>query len=106
MNVEKLENGDYIFIILIKLVPFYNAYTLCIIPDSIFIGKGKTYFNTINSLLVNFLYYGIWFILYKVNAITFSIDIIIYMFGFGMVFHMVISFIELIWYNKRINKKG
>ncbi len=80
MNVEKLENADYIFIFLIKLVTFYIVYTLCIIPDSIFIGKGKTYLNTINSLLVYLLYYGILFILYKTNAITFSMDIIIYMF--------------------------
>ena len=98
---EKLENADRIFSILLKLVPFYVAYTLCMIPDSIFIGKGKTYLNAINSVLVNFVYYGIWFILYKTNSITFSIDIIICMFGFGMVFHMIISFIEQWWYDRK-----
>ena len=71
------------------------------IPDSIFIGKGKTYLNAINSVLVNFVYYGIWYILYKTNTITFTINTIIYMFGFGMVFHMVISYIELYWYDRR-----
>lgn len=100
-HAERLENADHIFKILLKLVPFYIAYTLCIIPDSIFIGKGKTYLNVINSVLVNFVYYGVWFILYKTNSITFSIDTIIYMFGCGMVFHMIISFIEQWWYDRK-----
>lgn len=98
---EQLENADYIFTILLKLVPFYIAYTLCVIPDSIFIGKGKTYLNAINSVLVNFVYYGIWFVLYKTNTIIFTIDMIIYMFGFGMVFHMFISWIEQLWYDRK-----
>ena len=98
---ERLENADRIFSLLLKLVPFYIAYSLCLIPDSIFIGKGKTYLNAINSALVNFVYYGVWFVLYKTGAIEFTIDIIICMFGFGMVFHMLISWIEQWWYDKR-----
>lgn len=105
---ERLENADRIFSILLKLVPFYVAYTLCIIPDSIFVGKGKTYLNAINSVLVNFVYYGVWFILYKTNSITFTIDLIICMFGFGMVFHLLISWVEQWWYDRnilRLNEK-
>lgn len=102
VHVEKLENGKRIFFILLKLVPFYIAYTLCVIPDSIFIGKGKTYLSALNSGLVNFVYYGIWFILYKMNIIIFNLDLIIYMFGFGMVFHMFISYFELWWYENKI----
>lgn len=98
---EQLENADRIFSILLRLVPFYIAYTLCMIPDSMFIGKGKTYLNAINSVLVNFVYYGIWFILYKTGTITFDMNVIIYMFGFGMVFHMFISFGEQWWYDKK-----
>lgn len=93
-GLEKLENYEEIFLITIKLVPFYIAYTLCVIPDSIFIGIGKTYFNAINSLLVNFLYYGLWYIFYVSGLIDFSMDIIIMMFGFGMIFHELISIIE------------
>lgn len=93
-GLEKLENYEEIFLITIKLVPFYIAYTLCVIPDSIFIGIGKTYFNAINSLLVNFLYYGLWYTFYVSGLIDFSMDIIILMFGFGMIFHELISIIE------------
>ena len=93
-GLEKLENYEEIFDITIKLVPFYIAYTLCVIPDSIFIGIGKTFFNAINSLLVNFVYYGLWYTFYVSGLIDFSMDIIIMMFGFGMNFHELISIIE------------
>ena len=106
--VERIDNYQDIFSIIIKLWPFYIAYSLCIIPDSIFIGKGKTQYNAINSILVNFVYYGIWFILYIANSIQFNMLTIIMMFGFGMVFHLIISVVEL-WicneiYNKQISK--
>lgn len=104
-GVEQLENYQDIFLITIKLAPFYIAYTLCIIPDSIFIGYGKTYYNAINSVLVNFVYYGIWFALYKSNAIAFSINTIIMMFGFGMVFHEAISIVEERLFFRRIQMK-
>ncbi len=99
--VERLENYQEIFLILLKLIPFYVAYALCIIPDSIFIGNGKTYFNTINSVLINFLYYGIWFALFLTGSVFFDMNMIILMFGFGMVFHLIISFVEQLFFDKR-----
>ncbi len=93
-NVQQLENFQAIYSITIKLTPFYIAYGLTIVPDSIFIGMGKTIYSLICSLIVNFLYYGTFFVLYLNNAITFNMDTIILMFGFGMVIHWVISTIE------------
>lgn len=102
--VERIDNYQDIFSIIIKLWPFYIAYSLCIIPDSIFIGKGKTQYNVINSILVNFLYYGIWFILYITNSIQFNMLTIILMFGFGMVFHLIISVVELWVFDKKMKQ--
>lgn len=51
-------------------------------------------YNAINSLVVNSVYYGIFYILYKANIIVFNMNIIILMFGFGMVTHLFISIIE------------
>lgn len=99
--VERIDNYQDIFSIIINLWPFYIAYSLCIIPDSIFIGKGKTQYNVINSILVNFVYYGIWFILYITNSIQFNMLTIIMMFGFGMVFHLIISVVELWVFDKK-----
>ena len=91
---ENLQNANEIFSITIKLTPFFIAYAGCAIIDNIFIGLGKTVYNAINSLIINLVYYGIFFILYLTKAITFSMDIIILMFGFGMVVHLAISIIE------------
>jgi len=91
---ENLQNASEIFIITIKLAPFYIAYAGCAIIDNIFIGLGKTIYNAINSLIINLVYYGIFYILYVVGAITFNMDLIIIMFGFGMVVHLGVSLIE------------
>lgn len=91
---ENLQNASEIFIITIKLAPFYIAYAGCAIIDNIFIGIGKTIYNAINSLIINLVYYGIFYILYVVGAITFNMDLIIIMFGFGMVVHLGVSLIE------------
>ena len=91
---ESLPNANEIFLITIKLAPFYIAYAGCAIIDNIFIGLGKTLYNAINSLIINLIYYGIFYILYITSAITFTMDVIILMFGFGMVVHLAISLIE------------
>ncbi len=91
---ENLSNANEIFLITIKLAPFYIAYAGCAIIDNIFIGLGKTIYNAINSLIINLVYYGIFYILYVTNAITFTMDVIIFMFGFGMVVHLAVSLIE------------
>ncbi len=91
---ENLQNTDEIFPITIKLAPFYIAYVGCAIIDNIFIGLGKTIYNAVNSLIINLIYYGGFYILYVTNTVNFSMDIIILMFGFGMVVHLIISLIE------------
>lgn len=91
---EHLQNSSEIFMIVLKLSPFYIAYIGCAIIDNIFIGLGKTYYNLINSLIINIVYYGIFFVMYLTKTITFNMNTIIFMFGFGMVLHFIISLIE------------
>ncbi len=93
-NVERLENAKTVFGITLKLFPFYIAYALFIIPDNMFIGLGKTKYNAINSAMINFIYYGIFYLLYKIGVLSFTMNTIILMFGFGMVVHLLISWIE------------
>ena len=91
---ENLSNANEIFLITVKLAPFYIAYAGCAIIDNIFIGLGKTVYNAINSLIINLVYYGVFYVLYITSTITFTMDVIILMFGFGMVVHLGISLIE------------
>lgn len=102
---EQLTNAHEIFLITIKLVPFYIAYAISAIIDNIFIGLGKTAYNAVNSIIVNLIYYGVLFILYITNVIVFTMDMIILMFGFGMVFHLIISIIEEKFLRKQELKK-
>lgn len=95
--VERLENYNDIYSIVLKLSPFYIFYALSIIPDNIFIGYGKTIYNLINSIIINFVYYGAVYILR--GYINFNMNTIIIMFGVGMIFHALISYI--IFYKKR-----
>ena len=104
--VESLDNYKRIFEIVIIAFPFYIPYAIQQIPDNIFIGLGKTKYNFINTCIVNFLYYGIWYILYKVELITFTMNTIILMFGFGMVISLVISLIEEKFFLKKELAKG
>ena len=67
------------------LVPFYVAYAGCAVIDNIFIGLGKTGYNAVNSLLIDLGYYGAFYALFRARAITFDIQTIILIFGFGMV---------------------
>lgn len=98
---EQLTNYREIFSITVKLFPFYIAYAFCVIPDNIFIGFENTQYNMINSLIINLGYYGSFFILYITKTVTMSMNVIILMFGFGMVIHLIISIIE-----ERIFLKG
>lgn len=92
--VEVLENYQRIFQIVIILFPFYIPYAFQQIPDNIFVGLGKTKYNFINTCIINFIYYGIWYILYKTNNITFTMNKIIFMFGFGMLTSYIVSITE------------
>lgn len=93
-TVEGLDNPDVIYEIVLKNLGFYIAYALSQIPDAIFVGTGKTKYNAINSLFCNIVYYGIWFILYKVGAVIMTMDMIIIMFGVGNIVHWGVSLIE------------
>ena len=92
--VEALENYQRIFAIVILAFPFFIPYAFQQIPDNIFIGLGKTKYNFINTCIINFIYYGVWYILYLTNSITFEMNTIILMFGFGMVVSYAISIVE------------
>lgn len=93
-HAEGLQNAGEIFSITARLMPFYVAYALCVVIDSMFVGLGRTKYAMINSLIVNAGYYGIFYVLYKTGAVTMTMDTIILMFGFGMVVHLLVSLVE------------
>ena len=66
--------------------------------------ENRLRYNAVNSLIINLGYYGIFYVLYRTNSITFDMNTIILMFGFGMVVHYVISLIqEKVFFKKTEN---
>lgn len=93
-GIERLENYKRIFEIVLLVFPFFIPYAFQQIPDNIFVGLGKTKYNFINTVIVNFVYYGVWYLLYKLDVVMFNMTTIILMFGFGMVVSFGISLFE------------
>lgn len=77
--------------ILYILVPYYVCYNIAAMIDAWFVSKGKTIYLFLNSVLVNIIYYGIMYALFKAGAFHLNIHFIIHLFGLGMVVHMLIS---------------
>lgn len=95
-------NSTSILEILLSLMPFYFTYIVSSIIDGWFISKGKTKYNTFNSLVVNILYYGTIYILFKHGLFEVSIMFLVYMFGFSMVVHLIFS---IIFYLYELHRK-
>lgn len=90
MNVPDVNE---IIKILLIMLPFYIVYAITSVFDSQFCGLGKLKYSFINSLIVNIIYYGVWYILFLTNIFTPSLMLICLMFGFGMVVHLIINMI-------------
>lgn len=87
--------------ILYCLVPYYVCYMIAAMIDAWFVSKGKTIYIFINSVIVNIVYYGIMYVLFKMGTFHLDIYFIIHLFGLGMVVHM---FISILLYIKETHK--
>ncbi|MBP3200224.1 MAG: hypothetical protein J6M39_01045 [Lachnospiraceae bacterium] len=86
-------NSNNILPIVMQNMPFYLTYIVSTFIDAWFISKGKTIYNMLISLIVNIVYYGIIYMLFNRNIFIMNMRFIIYMFGGGMVVHMILSII-------------
>lgn len=90
-SVMGINNDKDILNILYILAPYYVFYIVAAMIDAWFVSKGKTVYIFINSVIVNIVYYGIMYALFKAGMFNLNIYFIIHLFGLGMVVHMVIS---------------
>ena len=93
INKAMAVDSNKIMPIVMLNIPFYITYIISAFIDAWFISKGRTIYNMIISLVVNIVYYGIAYILFRRNIFTLNMNFIIYMFGVGMVVHMMLSII-------------
>lgn len=90
-SIMGVNNDRDILDILIILVPYYICYNIAAMIDAWFVSRGKTVYLFLNSVIVNIVYYGIMYALFKADAFHLNIHFIIHLFGLGMVAHMLIS---------------
>ncbi len=79
--------------IVCPLMPYYAAYTVSACIDGWFISRGKTIYNMLNSAIVNVLYYGTVYVLFRQGFISMNLTAIVRMFGIGMAVHLICSII-------------
>ena len=96
LSVINCDDIDKVFTLLLILLPFYVLFAYQNIFDSIFYGSGKTNYMLFESILTNTVYYGIAFVLYKINVWTPSLYSIAIMFGIGIAFDSIVSAIAYI----------
>ena len=90
-NIIRMDNPNEILDILYKSMPFYICYAFCVIIQSVLISVGKTNYIFYECLIVNFVYYGIMYLLVKIGFFTVSMDFIIVLFGVGLIVSLVID---------------
>lgn len=75
------------------LIGFYVLFSYGMIMDSIFIKTGRVWLYLIQSSIVNFTIYPIFFILWKINLWIPTLESISIMFGLGMAMHFIINIV-------------
>ena len=92
---------DKLFNLVMILFGFYVLFAIQNIFDSIFYGLGKTNYMLAESILTNSIYYGIAFILYVNGIFVPTLTGIALMFGIGIAFDSIVSFIAFLVLVKR-----
>lgn len=103
-NILNFKEVNKLFDLVMLLSVFYIFFALQNIVDSIFYGVGKIQYILFQSLIVNIIYYGIAFILYLKGYFIPSLTGIALLFGYGLIFDCIVSFISYYMFKKKITK--
>lgn len=92
--------------IVFPLVPYYLAYIGSVLFDSWFIARGYVWCNAFISFVVNVVYYGIVYLLFRQGVFFCDLTFIIDMFGFGMLIHCIASMMLYCFMQRKRKEKG
>jgi len=99
--VMGVDNYQAIFHLSLISLGFYVVFALNNVVDSIFYGRGRTDLMLYQSLIVNIMFYGLAFILYINGIFVPTLTTIAIMFGTGIVFDSIITFIMFYFFMKK-----
>lgn len=92
---------DKLFKLVMILFGFYVLYAIQNVFDATFYGLGKTKYMLFESIVTNSIYYGTAFILWKCGVWSPTLTSIALLFGIGIAFDAVVSFLAYIYLLKK-----
>lgn len=92
---------DKLFSLVMVLFGFYILYAFQNVFDCTFYGLGKTNMMLFESVITNSIYYGTAFILYKTGVWVPTLNGIALLFGIGVAFDAIVSFVAYIYLLKK-----
>ena len=104
-----VDNADVVTHLVLISLAFYVLFAYNNVIDSIFYGIGKTNYMLFQSLVINIVYYGLMFILYKTGVYVPTLDKIALMFAGGTALDSVLTYFIYWWMlkkNKSANQNG
>jgi Na+-driven multidrug efflux pump len=104
-NVMNVQNYEEIYRLSLISLGFYIVFAFNNVIDSIFYGIGKTQYLLVQSLIINILFYGTFFILYLNNIYKPTLMSITLMFGSAIAADGVVTFIMYGWYKNKVKKE-
>ncbi len=90
-NVLNVADPTDVYRIVMILLGFYVCFALSQVIDAYFIAEGKIGIFLLQTLIVNFTVYPIYFICYKTGAWTPSLESISIMFGVGLLVDLIVD---------------
>lgn len=97
MNIKEYET---VFHLTTISIAFYICFAYNNILDSIFYGLGRTDIMLVQSVIINILYYGGLSVVYYTGLIVPTLELIIIMFGIGIVLDSIVTFLMFRLYTR------
>lgn len=91
-NIMNISNHEKVLSVVMISIIFYIIFSYNNVVDSIFYGLGRTDLMFYQSAIINSLFYGSIFILFKMGIFTPTLNKIAIMFGIGIAFDTFITF--------------
>jgi len=104
-HVMNIDNAQGIFRIALISLVFYITFAYNNVIDSIFYGIGKTNYMLFQSILINSIFYGTFFILYINGIYKPTLELIALMFAGGIAFDSLLTYGMFYWMLKRRSLK-
>jgi Na+-driven multidrug efflux pump len=97
--------GNYLDVFRIAMISlaFYIAFAFNNVIDSVFYGLGKTNYMLFQSLVINSVFYGGLFVLYRLGIYKPTLDLIALMFAVGIALDSLLTYGMFAWMLKRKN---